>query len=274
MPTIKTERLNIEPSHKNCWSIYDQLDAQLIGKLFFRNQWFNIILKPQSLRLGVATEASYGLMKAINCESYKAKSNVPHAQQFLLQMGFEQHDNHYEVTVEKLIRPARYQVLNEKLGIDTNALLTPVHRTSAQLVDSGLDCFGRPSKLHPEANRAWQKMQDQALKDGVTLELVSAFRSMTYQANLIYKKLSNGQQIDDILTTNAAPGHSEHHTGCAVDISTTGFEPLATEFENSEAFTWLTEHAHQFGFIMSFPKGNDHGIIYEPWHWCFKHHEK
>ena len=88
MPSISTARLIIKPTHKNCWSIFDRLDNQLIGKLFFRDQWFNILLKPQSLHLGVATEASYGLMKSINSSSYKAKTELPHAQQFLLNLGF------------------------------------------------------------------------------------------------------------------------------------------------------------------------------------------
>ncbi|MET0071956.1 MAG: D-alanyl-D-alanine carboxypeptidase family protein [Candidatus Thiodiazotropha sp.] len=35
------------------------------------------------------------------------------------------------------------------------------------------------------------------------------------------------------------------------------------------AFTWLHDHAHRFGFDLSFPQGNEFGYVYEPWHWCF-----
>ncbi len=268
MSEIRTERLIIKPTHKNCWSIFDQLSQQLIGKLFFRNQWFNILLKPQSLRLGVATEASFGLLKAINSDTYKAKSDLPHAQQFLLAMGFKRHNNHFEVSANDLTCPDLYHSINHKLGIDPATLAQPRHATSTQLVDTEADCFGRPSKLHPAAALAWQNMQLAAQQNGVQLQLVSAYRSLTYQADLIHKKLNQGQALDAILQTNAAPGHSEHHTGCAVDIGTTGQTPLEQQFDQTVAFTWLQKHAASHGFKMSYPKDNPHGIIYEPWHWC------
>ncbi len=271
MPTISTERLNIKPTHKNCWSIYDQLDEQLIGKLFFREQWFNILLKPQSLRLGVATEASYGLMKAINSDTYKAKTKVPHAMQFLEQMGFVKQDNHYEVTAEGLTCPDLYHQLNQRLCIDPSALKTPLQQTASQLVDAEKDCFGRPCKLHPQANKAWQRMKSTAAADGIEIQLVSGYRSMTYQAHLITKKLAEGQDLKDILSTNAAPGHSEHHTGCAVDITTNDETPLEESFAETKAFAWLTEHADSHGFTMTYPKENELGIMYEPWHWCYHH---
>ncbi|MBK7960075.1 MAG: D-alanyl-D-alanine carboxypeptidase family protein [Bdellovibrionales bacterium] len=33
------------------------------------------------------------------------------------------------------------------------------------------------------------------------------------------------------------------------------------------AVLWLTENASRFEFQLSYPRNNDHGIIYEPWHW-------
>ncbi len=270
MTSITTDRLTIKPTHKNCWSIYDNVDQQMIGKLFFRNQWFNILLKPQSLKLGVATEASYGLMKAINSERYKAKTKLPHAQAFLRAMGFVDHGKYFSVTAETLTYPDPYHELNQQLHIDCDQIKNPKQNTAVQLVDSDKDCFDRPTKLHPKAHQAWTVMKLAASSDGVTLQLVSGFRSMHYQAQLIRNKLTDGQSIADILTTNAAPGHSEHHTGCAIDITTNGFKPLESEFDQSHAFQWLTNHAHKFGFTMSYPKDNDYGFVYEPWHWAYK----
>ncbi|MEQ1638880.1 MAG: D-alanyl-D-alanine carboxypeptidase family protein [Methylococcales bacterium] len=74
---------------------------------------------------------------------------------------------------------------------------------------------------------------------------------------------------EDILTVLAPPGFSEHHTGCAVDISTPGTAPAALVFEQTAAFSWLNTNAHRFGFYLSFPLGNPYGYQYEPWHWCF-----
>ncbi|WP_223787828.1 M15 family metallopeptidase [Marinicella meishanensis] len=270
MPTISTDRLHIKPTHKNCWSIYDQFDRQLIGKLFFRDQWFNILLKPQSLRLGVATEASYGLMKAINSDTYKAKTEVPHAKEFLHKMGFTQQDGHFAVTAENLTCPDLYHDWLHKLHIQEATIIPPKQATAAQLVDTDKDCFNRPCKLHPQAHQAWQRMKQAAQAAGIDLQLVSAFRSMGYQASLIAKKLDAGQKLEDILATNAAPGHSEHHTGCVIDLTTPGAEPLEESFENTEAFAWLSAHANEHGFHMTYPKDNPWGIIYEPWHWRYQ----
>jgi D-alanyl-D-alanine carboxypeptidase len=91
-----------------------------------------------------------------------------------------------------------------------------------------------------------------------------------YQADLIRKKIAAGQQIADILEVNTAPGFSEHHTGRAVDIATPGSRPLTEDFENTEAFQWLTTEAARFGFSMTYPRENPWGISYEPWHWSLK----
>ena len=68
----------------------------------------------------------------------------------------------------------------------------------------------------------------------------------------------------------AAPGHSEHHTGRAVDIATPGSRPLTEEFEDTDAFRWLTSRAVEFGFSLTYPRDNPWGIAYEPWHWSLK----
>ncbi|TDR22468.1 M15 family metallopeptidase [Marinicella litoralis] len=269
MTYISTQRLDIKPTHKNCWSIFDKFDQHLIGKLFFKKQWFNIILKPHSLGLGVATESAFGLMKAINCDHYKAKTDLAHAASFLRGMGFVKQENHYMVSAETLTCPDPYLELNQSLGIEDRKLSCPFQPTAVQLIDSDIDCFDRSTKLHPQAHHAWHQMKQAAKDDGVLLQLVSAFRSMKYQAQLIQGKLDNGIPLDDILSVNTAPGHSEHHTGRAIDITTHEFEALSTSFESSPAFKWLTDRGAEFGFIMSYPKDNQYGIIYEPWHWCY-----
>ena len=68
---------------------------------------------------------------------------------------------------------------------------------------------------------------------------------------------------------NAAPGYSEHHTGRAVDLTTPGTPPLLEAFERTAAFAWLERHAARFGFVMTYPRNNPLGVIYEPWHWTF-----
>lgn len=170
-----------------------------------------------------------------------------------------------------------YQRMIEKfhaeLGIPrsfADACKIPLQSEAVDLVCIGEDIFGREQYLTPDACDHWQLMRTAALENDIELQVISAFRSVNYQCQLIQKKLEQGQSIHDILHVNAAPGYSEHHTGQALDISTPGCEPLTEAFEDTAAFTWLQENAHQYGFKMSYPKNNSYGIIYEPWHWSFQ----
>ena len=126
---------------------------------------------------------------------------------------------------------------------------------------------GRELKLTPLAAAAWQSLVEVAAADGVTLLLISGFRSVDYQRQILERKLTQGQTLEEILRVNAAPGYSEHHTGEAVDIGTPGCPPLLEAFEHTEAFRWLFRRAADFGFRLSYPRDNAAGIIYEPWHW-------
>ena len=146
----------------------------------------------------------------------------------------------------------------------------PAYAEALELVDVGPNLVGRVQRLTPEATRCWQAMVGAAGTDGVTLLLVSGFRSVEYQAGLIRKKIQAGQRIEQILAVNAAPGFSEHHTGRAVDIATPGSRPLTEDFESSEAFGWLDRRAAEFGFSMTYPRDNPWGFVYEPWHWSLK----
>ncbi|MFZ1223205.1 MAG: M15 family metallopeptidase, partial [Dokdonella sp.] len=109
-----------------------------------------------------------------------------------------------------------------------------------------------------------------ALHDGIELQVVSAFRSASYQLRIIQRKLDHGQSIGEILRVSAAPGYSEHHCGRVVDITTPGYATLEEEFEHSPAYAWLQHEASRFRFTLSYPRNNHHGIAYEPWHWCWR----
>jgi D-alanyl-D-alanine carboxypeptidase len=136
-------------------------------------------------------------------------------------------------------------------------------------VPIGKDIFDRDQFMAPPAALAWHDMKTSASSCGIELQVVSAFRSVDYQAGIIRKKLDAGQCMEGILKVSAAPGYSEHHTGRAVDISTPGCEPLEESFEQTAAFEWLKKTAGDYGFRMSFPRDNPHGVAYEPWHWCW-----
>lgn len=138
-----------------------------------------------------------------------------------------------------------------------------------RLTPVGLGTDGRDKLLTAAAARAWLEMRNAAATDGVELLLISAFRSVDYQAALLRAKLAKGVPAEDVLRINAPPGYSEHHSGRAVDIGSAGTPALDEAFERTDAFDWLRQHAGQHGFRMSFPRGNRQGYLYEPWHWCW-----
>lgn len=132
---------------------------------------------------------------------------------------------------------------------------------------AGLDRYRRPLWLRAGAARAWLAMRHAAWRDGIRLDAISGYRSHDYQLGIFQRKLARGLCLGQILEVNAAPGYSEHHDGTALDIGTPGEPPAEESFESTAAFAWLVDHAGGFHFRLSYPRGNRHGIVYEPWHW-------
>ena len=143
----------------------------------------------------------------------------------------------------------------------------PLVPEPAALACAGFDRYHRPLWLTASATRAWRSMQRAALGEGVVLEAISGYRSHDYQLGIFERKLARGQSVAQILAVNAAPGYSEHHSGQALDLGTPGEPPAEESFERTTAFAWLRANAGGFGFSMSYPRDNPHGIVYEPWHW-------
>ena len=63
------------------------------------------------------------------------------------------------------------------------------------------------------------------------------------------------------------PGASEHQTGMAFDVTV----ETNDGFESTPQYSWLMQHAHEYGFIQRYPanKSDITGISYEPWHYRY-----
>lgn len=115
-----------------------------------------------------------------------------------------------------------------------------------------------------------------AHKDGVKLYIISAYRTDATQTRLfnnqVTRELNNNPSLTqeeaeiEAATAVARPGTSEHQLGLAVD-----FNSVEEDFEETDEFAWLEEHAHEYGFIMRYPKDKQDitAVIYEPWHYRY-----
>lgn len=123
-----------------------------------------------------------------------------------------------------------------------------------------------PSDYDPgtneEALNAFNNMKKEASKNGISLKIVSGYRSYETQA-AIFKKNVNLYGEEKANTFSAKPGQSEHQTGLAFDINSTEWA-----FADTAEGKWLAENCHKFGFIIRYPKGKEEltGYVYEPWH--------
>ena len=171
-----------------------------------------------------------------------------------------------ELPLQPLIEHLDLLGLDEGYGEQTGLELVP---EPVALAFAGFDRYRRSLWLTARAARAWQFLQHAASTDGIALEAISGYRSHAYQLGIFERKLARGQTVPEILNVNAAPGYSEHHSGNALDIGTTDEPPAEESFERTPAFAWLQAHAGGFGFVMSYPRDNPHGIVYEPWHWYY-----
>lgn len=118
---------------------------------------------------------------------------------------------------------------------------------------------------------AYRKLKTAVAKSGNgTLCLNSGYRSYTTQTNTYANALRlYGKKTAETLA--AHPGHSEHQTGLAADVSTTALGCRIGSFGSSKASAWVAKNAHTYGFIVRYPNKlqNITGYQYEPWHLRF-----
>jgi D-alanyl-D-alanine carboxypeptidase len=124
---------------------------------------------------------------------------------------------------------------------------------------------GKQYLLAGVAYEKYIQMFDAAKKDGLSLRVISAYRTEDYQRGLYNNKVRTTGKVNAD-NYSARPGHSEHQTGLAVDICST-----KGTFEYTSEFKWLQNHAHEYGFILRYPKGKEWitGYSYEPWHYRY-----
>ncbi|MDE7230808.1 MAG: M15 family metallopeptidase [Oscillospiraceae bacterium] len=113
--------------------------------------------------------------------------------------------------------------------------------------------------LDKDALAALKKMREGS---GYDMPVISGFRSYEYQKT-VFKGWCDRDGEEIASTYSARPGHSEHQSGLAMDISY-----IDQEYGETEEGKWVAAHCHEYGFIIRYQLGKDDitGYMYEPWH--------
>lgn len=123
-------------------------------------------------------------------------------------------------------------------------------------------------KLRREARIAFEAFA-QAVYDNTKKipRAVSTFRSYKRQTTVYLRYKTTRTSLESYRLkrdrVSARPGHSEHQLGLAVDVI-----GCTRSVENTAMYKWYKDHAHEYGFIIRYPKGKEAvtGYLFEPWH--------
>ncbi|NLP57948.1 M15 family metallopeptidase [Lutibacter sp. B1] len=146
---------------------------------------------------------------------------------------------------------------------------------------------GSNIRLQPEVFEAYKNMQAAALEEGISIKIVSAYRSYNRQKNIWNRKynkyisegLSPKKAIDKIIEYSTIPGTSRHHWGTDIDIIDSSVQQpddvLIEENYNANGVyenlkKWMDNNAEKFGFYLVYTNDeNRKGFKYEPWHYSY-----
>ncbi len=122
--------------------------------------------------------------------------------------------------------------------------------------------------MRETAARALEELFMAAENEEIYLYAVSGFRSYNLQQS-VYKGHVGRLGQAEANRISAKPGHSEHQTGLAMDVTSESVNfSLLKSFGDTMEGKWVAENAHKYGFIIRYEKGKENitGYSYEPWH--------
>ena len=164
----------------------------------------------------------------------------------------------YVVSISEIENTRYLELVNREFGL-------AVEPDRSLLVDAwpDLPVRARYITLHISARNAVGELFDAARADNSigTFFVSSGYRDFNTQQQLY----NSGMDRNFVLP----PGHSEHHTGLAVDILAVDIGQF--ELAHTAEGRWLTDNAYRFGLILRYPENKQDitGIAYEPWHFRY-----
>ena len=127
---------------------------------------------------------------------------------------------------------------------------------------------GGTMKLREECAEALVAMLEDALDEGISLHLKSAYRSYQTQATMYYNRLQQNNGKDLGYVTKA--GASDHQTGLAADLIPKDWleKGMTRAMGVAEGCKWMANNCARYGFILRYPEDKEDitEINYEPWH--------
>ena len=117
-----------------------------------------------------------------------------------------------------------------------------------------------------------------AVKQAINSRLMveSGYRSPAHQAITFLTYLEKfAFDIKYVASGVALPGYSQHGDpiNTAIDVINQGGIPTDEEpelFAHTPEYQWLLDRAADFDFHLSYPKRNEFGVKFEPWHWQYR----
>jgi zinc D-Ala-D-Ala carboxypeptidase len=150
--------------------------------------------------------------------------------------------------------------------VDTNRALPPEF-APGDLVEVTAAGFAQLDRVREFVIPDLAALRQAAEANGTPIVVISGYRSFAYQQGLFRDEV---EQIGEAQATAgvARPGHSEHQLGTAIDVLDPGAGALTTAFADTPAGQWVAAHAHEYGFVLSYPAGAQDRSCYEfePWH--------
>lgn len=194
-------------------------------------------------------------------ESYKANNPELSIEDIITRVNLCLDKEVYTDTVPSTNLNTNYLLVNKFNYLDRNYIPNNLELLDNSYAKSGI-------YLVKEAKDNLERLISDAKNAGMNIRVISAYRSYSYQENL-YNNYVKNDGVENADTYSARPGYSEHQTGLVVDV-TRAFDDF-NNFENTNEYTWMLENAHNYGFILRYPKDKENITTYsfEAWHYRY-----
>ena len=102
------------------------------------------------------------------------------------------------------------------------------------------------------------------------INIISGRRTFENQETLYNKRVAS-EGLEETNKYTALPGHSEHHTGYAVDLAIYTSDGLYYDFYGQDEYNWVNQNCYKYGFIERYQeaKKDQTGFSAEPWHFRY-----